>query len=96
MEAAIVENGQPWGNKIHPLKFALWVACASIIMLFGAFTSAYVVRMGAGNWLEFRLPDVKNKKLRHGYGREYVRQLFLSRQKGFSGRLLQSHLLQAL
>lgn len=45
-------------NKIHPKKFALWVACASMLMLFAAFTSAYIVRQAAGNWLEFRLPDI--------------------------------------
>ena len=26
--------------------------------MFAAFTSAYVVRQAAGNWLEFRLPDL--------------------------------------
>ncbi|HAD15027.1 MAG TPA: cytochrome oxidase subunit III [Saprospirales bacterium] len=45
-------------SKIHPHKLALWVAIGSIIMMFGAFTSAYVVRRAAGNWLEFKLPDV--------------------------------------
>ena len=45
-------------NKIHPQKFALYAACASITMMFAAFTSAYVVRQAAGGWLEFRLPDV--------------------------------------
>ncbi|MCS7035885.1 MAG: cytochrome c oxidase subunit 3 [Saprospiraceae bacterium] len=45
-------------NNIHPLKFALWVGIATIIMMFGAFTSAYLVRRAAGNWYEFRLPDV--------------------------------------
>lgn len=45
-------------SKIHPKKFALWVACASMLMLFAAFTSAYIVRQAAGNWLEFRLPDI--------------------------------------
>lgn len=45
-------------NKIHPHKFALWVAIGGIIMMFGAFTSAYVVRRSAGNWLEFKLPDI--------------------------------------
>lgn len=38
--------------------FALWVAMASIVMMFGALTSAYIVRQAAGNWLEFRIPDV--------------------------------------
>lgn len=45
-------------NKIHPLKFALWIAMASITMMFGAFTSAYIVRRSAGNWLEFELPSI--------------------------------------
>ncbi|MFN0015598.1 MAG: heme-copper oxidase subunit III [Saprospiraceae bacterium] len=45
-------------NKIHAHKFALWVAIATIIMMFGAFTSAYVVRRAAGNWYEFKLPDI--------------------------------------
>ncbi len=45
-------------NKIHPKKFALYVACASIAMMFAALTSAYVVRMAAGNWLEFRMPQI--------------------------------------
>ena len=45
-------------NRIHPLKFALWVGLASITMMFGAMTSAYVVRQAAGNWLEFSLPNI--------------------------------------
>lgn len=45
-------------NKIHPKKFALWVAIASIAMMFAAFTSAYIVRKAAGNWLEFDLPSL--------------------------------------
>lgn len=45
-------------NKIHPQKFLLWVGLASIFMMFAAFTSAYIVRQAAGNWLEFRLPDI--------------------------------------
>jgi cytochrome c oxidase subunit III len=45
-------------NKIHPHKFALWVGIAGIIMMFGALTSAYVVRRASGNWYEFKLPDL--------------------------------------
>lgn len=45
-------------NQIHPHKLALWVAIGGIIMMFGAFTSAYVVRRAAGNWFEFKLPDL--------------------------------------
>jgi len=43
-------------SKIHPKVFALVTACVSMTMLFAAFTSAYVVRQAAGNWLEFPLP----------------------------------------
>lgn len=45
-------------SKIHPLKLTLWVGISSIIMMFAGITSAYVVRRAAGNWLEFRLPDI--------------------------------------
>ena len=30
----------------------------SIVMMFGSLTSAYIVRHAAGNWLEFRMPDI--------------------------------------
>ncbi len=45
-------------NKIHPHKFALFAGCASLLMMFASLTSAYIVRQSAGNWLEFRLPEV--------------------------------------
>lgn len=45
-------------SRIHPHKLALWVGIGSIIMMFAGFTSAYVVRRAAGNWLEFTLPDI--------------------------------------
>mgnify|MGYP000085447491 CR=1 FL=1 len=60
-------------NRIHPLKFALWVGMASITMMFGAFTSAYIVRRASGNWLEFELPNIflenflKLFKIRNGF-----------------------------
>lgn len=44
-------------KRIHPQKFALWVSFGSIIMMFVALTSAYVVKQAAGNWLEFPLPN---------------------------------------
>ena len=56
MKVAVQENR--FRNKIHPRKFALWAACASISMMFAAFTSAYIVRQAAGNWLEFIMPDM--------------------------------------
>ncbi len=54
MNVALAENR--YRNKIHPHKFALMVACASIVMMFAALTSAYIVRQAQGNWLEFQLP----------------------------------------
>ena len=50
----IIENKR---NRIAPQKFALWAAMASIMMMFGAFTSAYIVKQAAGNWLEFSFPS---------------------------------------
>lgn len=49
---------QRGNNKIHPQKFALWIGLASIVMLFIALTSAYIVRKAQGNWYEFRMPDL--------------------------------------
>ncbi len=43
---------------IHAPLFALWAAMGSIVMMFGSLTSAYIVRQAAGNWLEFRIPDI--------------------------------------
>jgi len=56
MEAVTLR--QNYSSRIHPQKFALWTAMASIMMMFGAFTSAYIVRQAAGNWLEFPLPNI--------------------------------------
>lgn len=55
MDTTLKENRR---NKIHPWKFALWAACASILMMFASLTSAYVVRHAAGNWLEFPMPTI--------------------------------------
>jgi cytochrome c oxidase subunit 3 len=44
-------------KKIHPKKFALWVGLTSVVMLFAALTSAYIVRRSAGNWQDFALPS---------------------------------------
>jgi cytochrome c oxidase subunit 3 len=42
--------------SMHPKKFALWLFIVSITMVFAAFSSAYVVKKGGGNWLQFELP----------------------------------------
>ena len=45
-------------NKIHPKKLALYVGIVSLVMMFTALTSAFIVRRAAGNWLEFSLPSI--------------------------------------
>jgi len=42
--------------SMHPNKFSLWLFMITVVMLFAAFTSAYLVRRDAGAWLEFDLP----------------------------------------
>lgn len=44
--------------SMHPKKFALWLFIVSIVMLFAALTSAYIVKQSDGNWLSFELPGV--------------------------------------
>ncbi len=43
-------------NRVNPKKFALWLLIIAAIMLFAGLTSAYIVRMGEGNWYKFELP----------------------------------------
>lgn len=43
-------------NKIHPQKLMMWIAIASICMMFGGWTSAFLVRKAQGNWMLFTLP----------------------------------------
>ena len=45
-------------NKIHPHKFTLWVAIASIIMMFAGLTSAYIVKSGQAGWTGIKTPPV--------------------------------------
>jgi cytochrome c oxidase subunit 3 len=43
-------------KKIHPHKFTLWVAIASLLMMFAGLTSAYIVKRNQANWMSFELP----------------------------------------
>lgn len=45
-------------KKIHPQMFALYIAMASIAMMFAGLTSAYIVRKAQPNWRVFELPSV--------------------------------------
>ncbi|WP_026952023.1 cytochrome c oxidase subunit 3 [Algoriphagus mannitolivorans] len=44
--------------SMHPKKFALWLFMVTVVMLFAAWTSAYIVRQAEGNWLEYDLPEI--------------------------------------
>ncbi|HMS69764.1 MAG TPA: cytochrome oxidase subunit III, partial [Saprospiraceae bacterium] len=56
MEQVRLESNN--NSRINPQLFSLWMGMASIVMLFGALTSAYIVKQGAGNWLDFKVPSV--------------------------------------
>lgn len=44
---------------VHPYKFNMWIAIVSMVMVFAAFTSAYVVKKGdVKTWQEIILPSV--------------------------------------
>ena len=43
---------------MHPHKFTMWVAMASIIMMFAGLTSAYMVKSSAANWEEVETPQL--------------------------------------
>lgn len=42
---------------MQPQKFALWLFIASVIMLFAAWTSAYIVKRGDIGWSEIVVPN---------------------------------------
>lgn len=42
---------------MNPIKFALWLFISTVVMVFAALTSAYIVRRGEGNWLVFDMPE---------------------------------------
>ncbi|MDB5257879.1 MAG: coxO [Chitinophagaceae bacterium] len=43
---------------INSKKMILWLFIVTIVMLFAAFTSAYIVRKADGEWLLFSLPSI--------------------------------------
>lgn len=48
-------NKEP-GTGQHPYRLQLILLMVSSMMIFAAYTSAYIVRRDEGNWLEFDLP----------------------------------------
>ncbi len=51
-------GGLKENRKIHPQKFMMWVAMASMSMAFAGLTSGYMVREAQGNWRYYNLPHV--------------------------------------
>lgn len=51
MSAIAIES-----RKMHPHKLLMWIAIASICMMFAGWTSAFMVRKAQGNWLLFTMP----------------------------------------
>lgn len=45
-------------NKIHPHKFTLWVAIASILMMFAGLTSAFIVKSNLVGWRDIKMPKI--------------------------------------
>ncbi len=56
-EIKIVEEARK-PLAMNPKKFAMWLFIMSVLMIFGALTSAYIVRQAEGNWLIFELPQL--------------------------------------
>ncbi len=46
------------GQIMENQRLVLWCFMVASILGFGAFTSAYIVRIAQGNWLSFPIPDV--------------------------------------
>src|SRR5690242_13424281 len=45
-------------KKIHPHKFTLWVAIASILMMFAGLTSAFIVKSNLVGWSDVKMPKM--------------------------------------
>ncbi len=43
--------------SINPKKFILWLFMVSIVMVFAALTSGFIVRQAEGNWIIYELPS---------------------------------------
>lgn len=56
-EIKIVEEAKK-PLSMNPKKFALWLFMVSVVMVFAALTSAYIVRQAEGNWLIFEMPQL--------------------------------------
>ncbi len=55
MSWAVSENQR---QKLHPHKFTLWVAIASILMMFAGLTSAFIVKSNLVGWRQIDMPKI--------------------------------------
>jgi len=55
MSLAVSENQR---KKLHPHKFTLWIAIASILMMFAGLTSAFIVKSNLVGWRNIDMPKV--------------------------------------
>jgi cytochrome c oxidase subunit III len=56
MTVAAVSDQQR--KKLHPHKFTLWVAIASILMMFAGLTSAFIVKSNLVGWRQITMPGL--------------------------------------
>jgi cytochrome c oxidase subunit III len=56
--SVVMSSAEKQQNKIHPHKFTMWVAIASIIMMFAGLTSAYIVKSNQPGWTGFTMPVI--------------------------------------
>jgi cytochrome c oxidase subunit III len=57
VDIKLVEEA-PKQSSVNPKKFALWLFMATVVMIFAALTSAYIVRHANGSWMVFELPKM--------------------------------------
>ncbi len=58
MQEAMLPPEEQKPFAINSKKFILWLFMVTIVMVFAALTSAYVVRKADGEWLMFSLPSI--------------------------------------
>ena len=52
------ENQPRLPLAMNAIKFIVWLFIVTIVMLFAAWTSAFLVRKAEGNWLPFEMPSI--------------------------------------
>jgi len=58
MSAVTFDKAEKKEIKLKTSKNLMWVAMATIVMLFMGLTSGYIVRQEEGQWLVFELPTI--------------------------------------